>query len=275
MTRKSIFIVAAALLLALPGAAQKPDAPGCKDPALFPVRMPKYRLEVCEHKTFAFYEFATAKPPKRRVEGEFSFIQYGVEDARDSRSGLEVVRNYENALKKIGGTIQASSDWWVTGTVTLDGKQVWTEVSRGNSKIWIRIVKQQEMEQIIVADATAFSRDLKNAGHVAVSGIYFDTASAVLKAESAPAIGEIAKMLKGDPNLKVYVVGHTDTVGNLDANLKLSRDRAEAVARTLTADHGIAAARLKPFGNGPFAPVASNASEDGRAMNRRVELVMQ
>jgi outer membrane protein OmpA-like peptidoglycan-associated protein len=108
-----------------------------------------------------------------------------------------------------------------------------------------------------------------------VGGIYFDTASATLKPESAAAIQEVAKMLKAEPGLKVYIVGHTDTVGNVDANLKLSRDRAESVIQALATTHGIQTARLRSFGNGPFAPVASNANEDGRALNRRVELVLQ
>ncbi len=73
----------------------------------------------------------------------------------------------------------------------------------------------------------------------------------------------------------MYVVGHTDTVGNADSNLKLSRDRADSVIQALVGTHGIASARLKSFGNGPFAPVASNGSDEGRGLNRRVELVMQ
>ena len=101
------------MTMAIPAAAQLKDAPGCKDPALFPNRMPNYRIERCETKPYDFFEFNTAKPPKQRVEGELTFVQYGVERAEDSRSGIEVVRNYENAIKKIGGTIQASSNWWV------------------------------------------------------------------------------------------------------------------------------------------------------------------
>ena len=262
------------LLLALPLFGQLKDKPGCKDPSLFPNRMPNYRIETCEHKAFDKYDFSADKG-KKRIEGDFTFIQYGVEKGEDSRSGLEVVRNYENALKSIGGKTFAKSDWWITGVVNIDGKDVWTEVSRGNSKIWIRIVRVVDMEQTIVADAAAFSKDLRETGHAKVAGIYFDTASATLKAESAPAIQEIAKMLKADAALKVFVVGHTDTVGNLDTNLKLSRDRADAVVQALVGTHGIASTRLKAFGNGPFAPVASNASEDGRALNRRVELVAQ
>ncbi|HSP14373.1 MAG TPA: OmpA family protein [Thermoanaerobaculia bacterium] len=277
MTTRAIFLVLAmSLLLAIPTAAQQKDAPGCKDSPLFPVRMPKYRIEKCETKPFASYDFFTTKGPKRTVEGELTFIQYTVDESADSRSGLEVVRNYENALTKIGGKIQASDPQrWVNGFVIIGGKEVWAQAERGNSKIWLRIVKRTAMEQTIVADAASFSNDLKATGHVAVDGIYFDTNSAALKAESAAALAEIAKLLKADPSLKVYVVGHTDAVGNVDTNLKLSRDRADAVIQALVAEHAIAPARLRSFGNGPFAPVASNGTDEGRAKNRRVELVKQ
>ena len=131
------------------------------------------------------------------------------------------------------------------------------------------------MAQDIVGNADVFSNDIRTTGHAAVYGILFDTGKSEIKPESALAVGEVAKLLKADPGLKVFVVGHTDTVGSVDANLKLSQGRAEAVLQALVRTHGIAAARLKSFGNGPFAPVASNDSEEGRAKNRRVELVKQ
>ena len=277
MTRKTALLLGAiSLILAIPAAAQKADAPGCKDPSLFPSRIPNYRIEKCETKPFDFYDFFTVKPPKRRVEGQLTFVVYTVDRKEDAWSKLEIVRNYENALKKIGGRIEGSDpNWWVNGTVTVGGKLVWAQAEAGNGKIWLRIVQEQGMEQTIVADAASLSKDLKTAGHVAVGGIYFDTGSAALQPESAPALQEIAKLLKSDSSLKVYVVGHTDAVGNPDNNLKLSRDRAESVIQALVAQHGIGAARLRPFGNGPFAPVASNADDQGRALNRRVELVLQ
>ena len=108
---------------------------------------------------------------------------------------------------------------------------------------------------------------------MAVYGIYFDTGKATLKPESDAALAEIAKLLTADTALKLNVVGHTDNAGSLDANMKLSQARAEAVAKALTRRHGIAASRLKSFGVASLAPVASNDSEDGRAKNRRVELV--
>lgn len=279
MTMRKIFLfLAISLLFVSSAAAEQKDYAGCKDPALFPNRMPGYFIQKCEHQDFGFYEFYTVKPPKKRVEGEVSLVHYRVYDKQPERSGLEIVRNYENAMKKIGASIQGkdpNQTWWVNGIATIDGKPVWVQAEKGNGFYVVRTVKVQDMEQTIVADATAFSKDLKSAGHVAVGGIYFDTASATLKPESAAAIQEIAKLLKSEPGLKVYIVGHTDTVGNIDSNVKLSRDRAESVIQALVKTHGIQQARLRSFGNGPFAPVASNASEDGRALNRRVELVMQ
>jgi outer membrane protein OmpA-like peptidoglycan-associated protein len=86
---------------------------------------------------------------------------------------------------------------------------------------------------------------------------------------------EISKLLKADPSLKLYVVGHTDNVGTFDSNIKLSMDRASAVINALVTKYSINAANLKPFGNGPCAPVATNGTDEGKALNRRVELVKQ
>jgi outer membrane protein OmpA-like peptidoglycan-associated protein len=165
--------------------------------------------------------------------------------------------------------------WWVNGKIVKDGQEVWAQAEKGNGKIWLRIVEKKEMEQHIVADAAAFGNDIKAAGHAAVYGIYFDTGKADIKPESAQAIGEIAKLLKTNPELKIFVVGHTDNTGSIEGNVKLSDARAQAVMQALIRDHGIAPARLKAGGCGQYAPVASNDSEEGRAKNRRVELVKQ
>ena len=96
-----------------------------------------------------------------------------------------------------------------------------------------------------------------------------------MKPESDAALKEIAHLLQEDPQLKLYVVGHTDNQGVLDMNLELSKRRADAVLTALTAKFGVAAARLHALGDGPSAPVASNDTEEGRSRNRRVELVKQ
>jgi outer membrane protein OmpA-like peptidoglycan-associated protein len=108
---------------------------------------------------------------------------------------------------------------------------------------------------------------------VAIYGILFDTGKADLTPASGPALVEIAKLLKANAGLKVCVVGHTDMVGDLATNVTLSQARAQAVVSALVSQHGIVGSRLIPFGAGPYSPVASNKTEEGRAKNRRVELV--
>ena len=129
------------------------------------------------------------------------------------------------------------------------------------------------MKQEVAIDAAAMASDIADTGSVAIYGINFDTASSVIKPESEPAIDEIAKLLTNNPTLKVYIVGHTDMVGDAASNVRLSQARAQSVISDLVSKHGIAAARLLAFGNGPYAPVATNKTDDGRAKNRRVELV--
>jgi outer membrane protein OmpA-like peptidoglycan-associated protein len=277
--KKTLIVWMSALLflLATGVAAQQPDSKDCKDHPLFPTRMPEYRIGNCKVEDFGVYEFYATKGPKTPVEGKFTFITYAYTGQRTSEpSGLAVVRNYENAIKKAGGTIlQSVPTWWVNGKIVKDGQEVWVQAEKGNGTIWLRIVEKKAMEQYIVADAAALGNDIRATGHVAVYGINFDTGKSIIKPESAQAIGEIAKLLTADPSLKVFVVGHTDTVGGVDSNIKLSQDRAEAVLQALVRDHGIAPARLRASGCGPFAPVASNDTEEGRAKNRRVELVKQ
>lgn len=258
-------------------AAQQSDKAGCNDHPLFPTRMPNYMIESCKIEEFGAYEFQARKGPKTRVEGKFTFIIYKFIGGKEAEpSGLAVVRNYENAIQKVGGTIvQSDPERWTNGTIVKDSQETWFEVHKGNGKIWLRIVEKKAMAQTIVADAVTLSNEIRTTGHTAIYGIYFDTGKSTVKPESAQAIGEIAKLLKADPSLKIFVVGHTDNQGRVDSNIKLSQDRGEAVLQVLVRDHGIAAARLRSYGCGLFSPVASNDTEEGRAKNRRVELVKQ
>ena len=130
-------------------------------------------------------------------------------------------------------------------------------------------------QNMVTVSASDMSKAIAATGRVALYGILFDTAKAELKAESKPALDEIAKLLKTEATLKLRVVGHTDNQGSLDSNIGLSKRRAEAVNAALASQYGIAAARLSAFGVADLAPVASNSDEAGRAKNRRVELVPQ
>ncbi len=277
--RNSWIVVVCALVVAVGGIAAPipPDKAGCSDPALFPTRIPGYRIENCKIEDYGVFEFYATKGPKTPVEGKYTFITYAYtgEQGREP-SALAVVRNYDNAIRQVGGTIlQTIPTWWVNAKIVKNGQETWVQAEKGNGKIWLRIVEKTTMTQSIVADAAAFSNGIRAEGHAAVYGITFDTDKADIKPESAQTIAEIAKLLKSDAGLKVAVVGHTDATGAVPHNLKLSQDRAQAVMQALIRDHGIDAARLQAFGCGPFAPVATNDTDDGRARNRRVELVKQ
>ncbi|HEX7503135.1 MAG TPA: OmpA family protein [Acidobacteriota bacterium] len=252
------------------------DEPKCKDHPLF-TRMPDYWIRSCIQKQFDAYDFTVAKGKKQPVEGQFWRIDYYPQaDAVSRASELQIQRNFENAIQKLGGTVVYSEKGLSCLKLVKDGKETWIEVrAEFTGKYWLYIVQKESMAQDILADATAMGNDINSTGHAAVYGIYFDTGKSLIKPESTQAIGEIAKLLAANPGLKIYVVGHTDNVGGVESNVKLSQDRAEAVLQALVRDHGIAPFRLLAFGCGLFSPVAPNNTEEGRAKNRRVELVKQ
>lgn len=259
------------------------DRKDSKDYPLVP-RMPNSFITAYTEMQFDQVVYKLGKNPAALkdtpVEGHVYKISYHHIDKQASKpSPLQVVRNIQNALTAIGGEILIENSWngnsW-RGTVvkvSKDNKVVWVGVKAAPSDYYLEIVEQQGMKQDIVADAKIFADDLSKSGKTTLNGIYFDTAKSTLKPESDATIAEIAKLLKEQPKLKVFIVGHTDSVGTVDSNLKLSQERARAVVTALTTRHGIAAARLVAFGNGPYAPVATNRDEDGRAKNRRVEMV--
>ncbi|MGN8197824.1 OmpA family protein [Salinisphaera sp. RV14] len=125
----------------------------------------------------------------------------------------------------------------------------------------------------ISVDAAEMARQLTQAGHVALHGIFFGTDSDRIKPESRSMVAQIAKLLENKPKLRLLVVGHTDNRGSFAYNQALSERRAKAVVQALVQQHGIDPARLKPVGVSYAAPSASNATAAGRAKNRRVELV--
>ena len=148
--------------------------------------------------------------------------------------------------------------------------------SHNRAVVLLEVVEPTPMETgLVTVDAAAMAKAIEASGRVALYGIYFDTNRADVKPESLPALQQVAILLKQNPKLSLLVVGHTDNVGGFDANMTLSQRRAEAVFKALTSEHGVAATRLRAVGVGMSAPVASNATEDGRAKNRRVELVRQ
>jgi len=267
------------LALTAPARAAPPeqkDTKGCQDHPAY-TRMPGSWIHSCVLKEFDARDFTAGPGKKVTVEGRLTRLNYYPQAAAATRpSELQILRNFENAVRAQGGTVLATEKSKATFRLAKAGLELWTEVqAEYTGKYSLTIVERQAMAQDVVANADALAGDLQATGHVVVHGILFDTGKAELRPESAPALVEIARLLGQDPALRLHVVGHTDAVGTVEANLELSRARAEAVLQALVRTHGVAAARLRPFGNGPFAPVASNDSEEGRARNRRVELVKQ
>jgi OmpA-OmpF porin, OOP family len=273
------FFVVAAVAVPECSAQAKPaaDAAGCKDHPLF-TRMQNMRLAVCKSADFDRFVFKTGKGKEdtTAVEGKRFEIRYQILPPNTAPTPVAIIRNHQQAIAKVGGTMVYEDQRYTTLKVSKDGKEVWAQVDTAwGGGYYLTIVEKGAMVQEVVASAEMFQAGLKATGHVEVPGIFFDTGKSELKPESDAALAEIAKLLKADPALKVYVVGHTDNVASFDLNLKLSQARAESVVQALVSKHGIAAARLVGRGVGPLAPVASNDGDAGRARNRRVELVKQ
>jgi outer membrane protein OmpA-like peptidoglycan-associated protein len=259
------------------------DRKGSKDHPLL-TRMPNFHItdyKDIEYDSFKFTVEQNKKAVPVNVEGHKYYIRYDLDRDAPKPGNLKIVRNVEEALKKIGGKVlvDVSGQWGVfrSSTIMLQkgGKETWITVKAADASYELTIVEKEAMRQEVMADAAAMGNDINATGHVSIYGIYFDTGKSEIKPESDAAISEIAKLLENNSSLKIYVVGHTDNVGSFDSNMKLSRDRADAVVKALTDKHGIAASRLKPYGVASLAPIASNDSEDGKAKNRRVELVKQ
>ena len=268
----------ALLLMTISTAMTQEDVEGSKDPSMF-TRMPGYHIYRYDDVQFDKYEFRISNSKTEVVEGHHLFIMYDLNSNVQAPSPLQIGRNYINAVKKIGGQLiyefqDPGED--VILKVVKNGMEVWAYVSaNGSGSYGIHLIEKQAMNQDVVADANSMASSIRESGKVAIYGIYFDTGKSDLKAESKTTLVEISKLLKADPNLKLYVVGHTDNTGTLEANMKLSKDRAAAVVNALVTQYSVNTTRLTACGDGPTAPVAANDSEEGKAKNRRVELVKQ
>ncbi len=138
----------------------------------------------------------------------------------------------------------------------------------------VEIIEVKPMvENMVTVKADEMAQSMTTTGHIALYGLLFDFNKAEIKEASRATLAEIATLLKTEPNLALYVVGHTDNVGTFAFNLDLSKRRAEAVVAALVKDFGISPKRLTANGVASLAPVATNTTEAGRAKNRRVELV--
>jgi outer membrane protein OmpA-like peptidoglycan-associated protein len=255
------------------------DYAGCKDhPGIS--RVPGFFLREsgeCTETAFDAHNFwvtENGKDTKKSVEGHMYYYRYRLKQGLPFSSPLQVIRNYQNAARAVGGKILFDNSRVTTIRLTKDDKELWLDVAPYQGAEYdLTIIEKEAMKQEVVLDAAGMASSIADNGSVAIYGINFDTAKSDIKPDSEPAIDEIAKLLTSNPALKVGIVGHTDMVGDATGNMRLSQARAQSVINELVSKHGIAATRLVAFGAGPWAPVASNKTDDGRAKNRRVELV--
>ena len=252
--------------------AQNEDAEGCKDSPLV-TRFPGGKINSCDNKEFEQAEMPVGKdkdgqPVTKTFEGEYHYWDMAT---REGVSEIQVFRNFETALKTGGFTIVYENS---PDIITAHKGNTWYMLDNKGTFYYQTIVTVQEMKQEVTADASSLSDEIGKTGRVAVYGIHFDTGKAAILPDSEQVLGEIVKLLQQNSDLKLRVEGHTDNQGAAPANQALSEKRAQAVAAWLTS-HGIEAGRLSAAGFGQTKPIADNSTEDGRAKNRRVELVKQ
>ena len=257
------------------------DLPGSKDHSLL-ARYPNSTIAEYE-KNFNEVEFNVTwqgTETKTPVEGQVTKIRYYHNNADDQPSALQVLRNYQNAVKGIGGEViyerkPSENDGGETTLKVIEkGKEYWIKVvpeifSAPSQSYQITILERAAMDQLVKANRLL--DELITKGFVTLY-INFDTNKWDIKPEAKPIIADAAKILNLSPEYKISVEGHTDNVGDPAANKTLSENRAKSVMRALTYE-GIAADRLSVVGFGADRPVADNSTDAGRESNRRVELV--
>jgi outer membrane protein OmpA-like peptidoglycan-associated protein len=261
------------------------DSEGCKDHPFF-TRMPHFVIESCQA-NFNAVEFQTGSAAKKQsIEGNVTTIVYNfnTESGVKMPSPLQIVKNYENAIiskggKKVYSGVDDIDGGVLMGTYSMSngGKDYWVTVRKmyepqvnGEVGSFLVIVLEKEaMKQDI--EASEMFKEISASGHIALY-INFETGKADIKPESQKTIDQIAQMLKDNPTLKVSIEGHTDNAGTAAGNQTLSENRAKSVMNAVVAK-GIDKARLTSKGLGQTKPVADNGTEDGKAKNRRVEIV--
>jgi len=219
-----------------------------------------------------------------KCSGEEQCESYGAELYRVLYPPTAALQN--NELSKVAFNVPGDPHYLTATLSRPEGPvavSLYVAIDRGTAfpetkdrvAVLLDVIEDKPMEtRMVTVDAAKMANDIAATGRVALYGLYFDTDKADLKPASAPSLAEIGKLLKTQPDLKVYIVGHTDNVGGFDYNMSLSQRRAKSVVDQLV-QSGIAADRLKAAGAGLIAPVAPNDDETGRSKNRRVEIVKQ
>jgi outer membrane protein OmpA-like peptidoglycan-associated protein len=256
------------------------DTPRCNNSEpTYINRMPGFYISDCKNSDYNDVEFiyySNSKAFKINKGGKYSSISYRKNGGESSKhSSDQIIQNYYNAILKIKG--KALDDKKTMLTATIDGKEVFIKLltaansaDAGSYKVEVLEVAQMEQNIVINLDE-AIARD----GKAVIYGILFDTGKSDVKPESAKALEQLTDYLNSNPLLQIIIVGHTDNTGNFANNILLSKTRAESIKNYLVNSSKIGSGRLLAEGVGSLCPVSTNSTEDGKQLNRRVEIVKQ
>ena len=259
------FVYAFLILLLFNPYCPAQDIEGSRDHPMFN-RLSGFYITDYSAEEFGSHLFYDLNDNEVEVEGKKTFITY----VSDTEVGaLKIIRNFSNAIKKIGGTAYESSGNRVYLYVKQGNKETWAEVFAGDYDYNLTIVEKGAVEQEITANAIL--KELNETGK-AILYINFDSGKSTIKKESMPIVEQIIEMMKQAADVKLSVEGHTDSDGSNESNLILSEARAKSVVDAIVKG-GIDATRLSSVGFGEEKPIADNSTEEGKAKNRRVELI--
>lgn len=229
-----------------------------------------------EFKNYSAFEFKVEQEDgsieKKLVNGEYRELIYEYEKSDHEFSPMEIIKNYrEEALSK-GGEVLSSDDVAIDFKLPLpEGGTAWAHLWAQDNYYELTIVDQEGFEKQLTFSAVEMKKKLDAEGHVIIYGIKFDFNKAELKVGSERVLVEMVRLMKNYPDLKIEIQGHTDNVGGREYNLDLSENRAQTV-RDFLLLYGIEPSRMIIKGYGFDVPLAGNETEEGRALNRRVEL---
>jgi outer membrane protein OmpA-like peptidoglycan-associated protein len=232
--------------------------------------IPGFAAAAPTKKNFAEYSFPLAKGPDVSVRGALYIVNYSQPPKPPERmvTPKEIIENYRAALHDLNAEFLRDNPDSISARLDDHGQLVWLLVVA--NKV-VAVEEKPFQLSIQPPNADAMKDRLDKEGHIALY-VNFDFAKATLKPDAAPTISQVVELLKRNPSLKVSIDGHTDAIGGHDYNVKLSQDRAASVVDAIRAA-GIDGARLRSAGYGPDKPIAPNDTDEGRAKNRRVELV--
>ena len=242
-------------------------------PVIKPI--PGFTLEDTSFENFSSYTFKQKQNGnliEKKVKGKYWFFYYEYKKEDRTFSKLEIIENHKQAANEKGGKILSENDTKLDFTVPLsEGGTIWTHLHTWENSYELYIIEEEGFKKRLTFSAEEMKKELDSKGHVAIYGIYFDFDKSTLKPGSEKVLMEIVKLMKNNSGLRVEIQGHTDSIGNRDYNKKLSEQRAKTVKSFLTL-YGINETRTTIKGYGQDKPVASNETDEGRALNRRVEL---